>query len=81
MSEALGLGQILEGTRKVKAFRMASILGFIAFVLLVFRMASADLPVLVQYYFMYQGIITSAMKGFNFGEHWAKAKGAENGKS
>ena len=75
MSDALGLGQILEGTRKVKAFRLASTLGFIAFTVLAYRMAPGDLPVLVQYWFGFQGIITGGMMGFNFGEHWAKSKG------
>lgn len=59
------------------AFWVSSIVGVIAFALLALKMDPKDLITLCQFYFGYQGIITTALIGGNFGEYWAKTKTGE----
>jgi len=64
--------------RKFKAFWGASFFGFAAFAILAFKMNPDELITLCQFYFGYEGIVSAGFFGFNFGEHWTKAK---NGKT
>jgi len=62
-------------SRKMTAFWLSTIVGITAFAFLALRMDPKDLITLCQFYFGYQGIITTALIGGNFGEYWAKTKG------
>lgn len=62
-----------EGKRKVLAFYWATLLGIVAFLILSIKMPSTDLTMLCQYWFLYNGLITSGFFGFNFGEHFTNA--------
>jgi len=59
---------------KMQGFQWASILGFMAFAIMVFRMPGENLVTLCQFYFGYQGIVSGGFFGFRAMEQVSQNK-------
>lgn len=59
---------------KMEGFKWASVLGFIAFGLMAFRMPTENLVTLCQFYFGYQGVVSGGFFGFRAWEQTANGK-------
>ena len=64
--------------RKFKAYWGASIYGFVAFLILAFKLNPEDLVIVSQFFFGYEGLVAAGFFGFNFGEHWTQTKKLPN---
>jgi len=61
-------------SKKFAAYFWSTAIGFVAFIIMAFRMNPVDLVTLCQFFFGFQGIITAGFFGFRFSEQWAGKK-------
>ena len=61
-------------SKKFAAFMLSSIIGIVAFGFIVFRIPASDLASVVQFYFLYQGLISAGFFGFRWSEQWSAIK-------
>lgn len=66
------------GSRKMKGFAWSSVLGIVAFIILVIKMPPEQLMTLCQFYFGFQTVTTATFFGGNAVEHWSDKKAMSN---